>query len=156
MKGLRFERLAEAHLPEVLAIEAESNPAPWSEESFRGEITNPQSVFLVAVAEGRVAGFGGVWIVVDEAHVTTLAVAPELRRKRIGIAIMEALLEVAAARGARCSTLEVRAGNAAAIALYEGLGYVRTAERKRYYQGKEDAAVMWLDRLPMSAGSRRR
>lgn len=148
MASIRLEPLAESHLPEVLRIERACQTAPWSEASFRNEIGYPHGVFLVALADREVAGFGGCWIVVDEAHITTLAVDPLHRRKGIGRIIMDNLLQRAVRGGATCSTLEVRASNEAAIKLYEQMGYVTTARRKGYYpDNREDALVMWLHDL---------
>lgn len=144
VKGLRLVPLEESHLESILEIEKRSNSSPWSERSFRNELDHPYGIFLVASLGDHIVGYGGVWLVVDEAHITTIAVDPDYRRQGIARSIMQALLDQAVKRGATCSTLEVRAGNEAAIRLYEGLGYVRAAIRKRYYpDNKEDAVVMW-------------
>lgn len=143
--GLAFERLAEKHLGAITAIEHREQGSPWSEQAFRNELSNPSSVFLVALLAGSVVGYGGIWNLVDEAHVTTIMVNPEVRRQGLGGRLMNALLEEAEDAGMTCSTLEVRAGNQPAIRLYEKIGYVRTAVRKRYYpDNSEDAVVMWL------------
>jgi ribosomal-protein-alanine N-acetyltransferase len=148
VKNLRFEKLSEQHLPSVMVIEKESNPAPWSIDSFRNEINNPQSVFFVVFQGSAMVGFGGIWTVIDEAHVTTVAVATEQRRQGIGWWLMVRLLEEAKEMGMESSTLEVRAGNESAIKLYEKLGYTTVARRKRYYPNdREDALVMWLYEL---------
>lgn len=148
MKTLRFEALNESHIAPILEIERSVNTAPWSERSFRNELTHPHGVFLTAIAEGKVAGYGGFWMVVDEAHITTVAISSELRRQGAGLRLMIELLERAKKNGMICSTLEVRAGNDPAIKLYEKLGYVTTARRKAYYpDNKEDALVMWLHDL---------
>lgn len=145
MKGLRFEPLAEHHIAAIVEIEKKTNSAPWSERSFRHEITNPHAIFLAATVGDRVVGYGGLWLVVDEAHVTTIAIEESLRGQGVGRQLMLELLKRARAKGMACSTLEVRASNAAAIKLYEGLGYVETARRKGYYpDNREDAVVMWL------------
>ena len=142
---LRFEDLQERHIEPILEIEKQSNTAPWSERSFRNELDNPDRIFLVALVEGRVCGYGGVWLMIDEAHITTVAVAPDWRRNGIGRRLMEELLSRSRDAGMMCSTLEVRAGNEHAIHLYEELGYKETARRKRYYpDNDEDAVVMWL------------
>lgn len=145
LKTLRFEPLSDAHIARVVEIEAVSNGAPWSERSFRSELTSPQSVFRVAIESGRVVGYAGLWLIVDEAHITTVAVDPEMRRKGIGRHVVVEILKLAQEAGMLCATLEVRAGNAAALALYEKLGFERVAIRKGYYpDNKEDAVVMWL------------
>ena len=141
---LRFEPLQEGYLPAILAIENRVNGSPWSERSFRNELDHPHGVFRVALEGGEVVGYGGLWLVIDEAHVTNVAVEPEHQRRGVGRRLMRELLEEARARGATCATLEVRAGNAAALHLYESLGFERSAVRRGYYpDNKEDAVVMW-------------
>ena len=85
---LRFETLEESHLPDVLRIEAAVNTAPWSERAFRNELTNPESCFLVAIADGVIAGYGGYWRCIDEAHITNVAIDPERQRLGIGRRVM--------------------------------------------------------------------
>jgi ribosomal-protein-alanine N-acetyltransferase len=148
VKTLRFERLDASHLPAVLEIEKVVNSAPWSEQSFRNELSHPHGYFVVAVVDGEIVGYGGFWMVVDEAHITTVAVSPSHQRQGIGSKLMFELLTRAKTAGMKCSTLEVRAGNATAIRIYERLGYVSAATRKSYYpDNKEDAVVMWLHDL---------
>ena len=145
---LRFEPLQEAHLPAILAIENAVNGSPWSERSFRNEIDHRHGLFRVALEGGEVVGYGGVWLVIDEAHVTNVAVAPSFQRRGIGRRLMRELLRGAHERGMACATLEVRAGNAPALHLYETLDFERTAIRRGYYpDNKEDAVVMWRHRL---------
>ncbi|HMS54256.1 MAG TPA: ribosomal protein S18-alanine N-acetyltransferase [Fimbriimonadaceae bacterium] len=145
MNGLRLVPLHRDHIPQILEIEKASNGAPWSEQSFLNELENPQSIFLVGVIGNRVAGYGGVWICIDEAHVTNVAVAEEDRRKGVGKSIVKELLDKSVDSGATCSTLEVRAGNHPAIQMYKSFGFVPVATRKRYYpDNHEDAVVMWL------------
>jgi ribosomal-protein-alanine N-acetyltransferase len=145
LRSLRFEPLKQFHIPQVVEIEKQCNTAPWSEKSFTNELTNKQSIFLVVFLGSKIVGYGGLWLCVDEAHITTIAVSPESRRAGVGKAIMVQLLRRAQESGMTCSTLEVRAGNQAAIELYKQLGYIETARRKGYYpDNKEDAVVMWL------------
>lgn len=133
------------HIPAVLRVETRSNPAPWSEASFRSELKNPQAHYLVALAGNEVAGYCGAWDVIDELHITNIAVDPQFRRQGLGKKLMIETLNSAKKRGMRCSTLEVRAGNEAAIKLYEKLGFQKCATRKGYYPvNSEDAIVMWL------------
>lgn len=148
MPPIRFELLAEEHLPDVLAIEKMSNGAPWSEPSFRNEIGHANGHFLVAKREGKVVGFGGVWLLVDEAHVINVAIDPNHRRQGIARNLVSELLVRSKDDGMTCATLEVRSSNDAALKLYEGLGFVQTAIRRHYYpDNKEDAIVMWLYNL---------
>jgi ribosomal-protein-alanine N-acetyltransferase len=148
VKTVRFVPIAEEYIADILAIEQEANAAPWSERSFRHELTNPHSVFRVVLVDGKVAGFGGVWLVIDEAHVTTVRIRQDYHRKGLGWRLMVNLLEAAQEAGMLCSTLEVRVSNAPAIALYRRLGFESTAIRKAYYpDNREDAMVMWLSGL---------
>lgn len=125
-----------------------ANTAPWSEKSFKNELDHNHGIFLVGILQGEVVAYGGIWLVVDEAHVTTIAVAEEHRRQGIGQRLMIELLEKGKVAGMVCSTLEVRASNVGAIKMYEKFGYAVTATRKGYYpDNKEDAAVMWLYNL---------
>jgi ribosomal-protein-alanine N-acetyltransferase len=145
---LRFEPLSAHRIPAILEIEREANPAPWSEQSFLNELKNPQSMFLVAIADARLVGYGGYWRCIDEAHITTVAISAMSRRQGLGMRLMKELLLKAREEGMTCSTLEVRASNEAAVRLYERLGYVTAARRKNYYpDNKEDALVMWLYEL---------
>jgi [ribosomal protein S18]-alanine N-acetyltransferase len=145
VKNLRFEPLNEHHVLAILDIEKKTNSAPWSEKSFRNEITNPHAIFLTAILDGKIIGYGGIWLVVDEAHVTTIAIEESLRGQGAGRRLMVELLTRAKKAGMECSTLEVRASNEPAIKLYEALGYETSARRKGYYpDNKEDAIVMWL------------
>lgn len=147
-KNLRFEPFGEPHLERVLEIEKLSHSAPWSEASFRNEFDAPQSVFLAAIADGKVVGYGGAWVLIDEAHITNVAVHPDYRGLGLGRKLMNEVLARSKERGAECATLEVRAGNAPAIKLYESMGFVSAAIRKAYYpDNKEDAVVMWLHNL---------
>src|SRR5690349_13888649 len=131
--AIRLEPLNASHIPAILEIEAVSNSAPWSERSFRGEIDHRQSIFLTAFADGKLVGYAGLWIVVDEGHITTVAVHPDYRRSGIGRKLTIEVLDRAKAQGIVCATLEVRASNTAAIQLYESLGFTQAASRKGYY-----------------------
>jgi ribosomal-protein-alanine N-acetyltransferase len=145
---LRFEPLREDRLPSVLEIEKKVNSAPWSERSFRNELDHKDGIFLVALLGGEVVGYGGIWLIIDEAHITTLTVDPAHQRKGIGRQMLIELMNRAKAAGMVCCTLEVRAGNSAAITLYELIGFIASATRKSYYpDNKEDALVMWLFNL---------
>ncbi len=146
---LRFVELAEQYIPEILEIEQEANSAPWSDRSFKSEMGNPDKIFLVALVGGKVVGYGGVWLIIDEAHVTTVAVAVDQRRNGIGRKLVVELLNRARAAKMACSTLECRASNEGAVELYKRLGFSETARRRQYYpDNNEDAVVMWLFDLP--------
>jgi ribosomal-protein-alanine N-acetyltransferase len=142
-----------ADLPEVQAIERASFTTPWPPQAYRSEIeSNRLASYLVARVEGRVVGFGGVWLMVDEAHITTFAVHPDWRRQRVGERILLGLLDIAAERGAREATLEVRLSNLAARRLYEKYGFRPVGLRPHYYtDDHEDALIMTTDPLERPA-----
>lgn len=142
---LRFEPLRAEHLKTIVEIERAGQSAPWSEASFRNEIGHKHAIFLVAIVDGEIAGYVGLWLLIDEAHITTVMVRADQRQHGLGAKLVREALRRARERGAAAATLEVRAGNAPAIRLYESLGFESVATRKRYYpDNNEDALVMWL------------
>jgi len=138
-----------AHLPAVHAIERASFFPPWPDEAYRNELqTNRLATYIVARLDDVVIGFAGLWLMVDEAHVTTFAVEPAWRRRTVGERLLVALLDIAMARGAREATLEVRLSNVAARRLYEKYGFRPVGLRPRYYSDNgEDALIMTTDAL---------
>jgi ribosomal-protein-alanine N-acetyltransferase len=148
-RSLRIEAMRLDDIAEVQAIERASFTTPWPPQAYRAELeTNRLATYLVARFDGRVVGFGGVWLMVDEAHITTFAVHPAWRRRRIGERLLVALLDIASARGAREATLEVRLSNLPARRLYEKYGFRPVGLRPRYYSDdNEDALIMTTEAL---------
>ena len=136
-------------LTAVQRIERASFTTPWPAQAYRQEIeTNRLAQYLVAVMGDEIVAYGGIWLMVDEAHITTFAVDPRYRRRRIGERLLLALLDLADDRGAREATLEVRLSNLPARRLYEKYGFRPAGVRRRYYSdNNEDAIIMWTDRL---------
>jgi len=145
----RIDPMGLADLPSVHAIERASFFPPWPDEAYRNELqTNRLATYLVARLDDVVIGFAGMWLMVDEAHVTTFAVDPAWRRRQVGGRMLVALLDVAMARGAREATLEVRLSNVAARRLYEKFGFRPVGLRPRYYSDNgEDALIMTTEAL---------
>ncbi len=120
-------------------------PTPWSISAYMSEVYNPSGFYIVARENNEIVGFAGEWIVMDEAHITTIGVAPEFRRRKIGERMLAALIDEALRRKASCILLEVRKHNHAAQSLYIKYGFEALAIRKGYYtNNQEDAIVMWL------------
>ena len=132
-----------AHVSQVAQLEKLCFSAPWSENSISSELTNPLSCWLVALDGDRVAGYVGSQTVLDESDMMNIAVDPQYRRQSIAQALVEELVKCLARKGSRCLTLEVRASNAGAIALYGKLGFVQVGLRKNYYRNpREDAMIL--------------
>ena len=137
----------------VQAIERASFTTPWPAHAYRSELeTNRLAHYIVARVGDEVAAYAGMWLMVDEAHITTFAVAPKWRRRRIGERLLLAMLDLAGERYAREATLEVRLSNLAARRLYEKYGFRPVGLRPRYYSDdNEDALIMTTETLDGSA-----
>jgi ribosomal-protein-alanine N-acetyltransferase len=145
------DTLQEADLDEVLEVERASFSNPWSRQMFRWEMQNAgvSYAYVLRTPAWRVAAFCTVWLVLDEVHINNVAVRPECRGQGAGRALLLFVLRMGAEMGATSATLEVRRSNAAALKLYEGLGFKVGGTRRNYYTSPvEDALVLWLDRLP--------
>ena len=145
---IRFMRLRDVDA--VASIEQETFARPWSRESFRQEITrNAVARYLVAEEDGTILGYAGAWVILDESHITNIAVREAARGRGIGKKLTAELLQVLSNLGACYATLEVRVSNLRAQNLYKGLGFVSVGKRKRYYEdNNEDAYLMVCEHLP--------
>ena len=142
MKIVPMER---AHVAQIAQLERENFSAPWDEASLLHELENPLSLWLTALDGDTVAGYIGSQSVLGESDMMNLAVAPAYRRQGVGRALVERLLWELAEDN-HCLTLEVRASNEAAIALYESLGFRQVGRRPRYYRNPpEDALILRKD-----------
>ena len=140
-------RMNESHVASVAAIEKECfGRDAWSERSVAGELTNALALWLVAVEGERVAGYVGSQTVCNETDMMNVAVTADFRRRGIGEKLVNALVEELKAMDSHCLTLEVRASNTPAQAMYEKLGFAEIGRRPRYYQNpKEDALILRKD-----------
>ena len=135
--------MAESHLAALAEIDKACFHAPWSEAMLREELG--KGIFLVAERDGQVVGYVGCQTVLDEGYITNVAVSPDCRRQGVGRALIAELVQRARAQGLSFVTLEARASNAPAIAVYEGAGFVRVGVRKNFYTAPtEDAVLMTL------------
>lgn len=118
---------------------------PWSYEAILAELMeNQRAFYLVAESNGKIIGYAGVWMILDEGHITNVAVLPQYRGRKTGTALVKQLLQITEAMGIVRHTLEVRRSNRSAIALYEKLGFQTAGVRKGYYiDNGEDALIMW-------------
>jgi [ribosomal protein S18]-alanine N-acetyltransferase len=142
-----FRYMKEEDIDQILEVEHASFATPWSREAFYNEIYNNKfAVYIVLEEDERIIGYVGAWVVIDEAHVTNLAILPSYRGKKLGEALLRKMMTVAKDMGARSMTLEVRVTNNVAQSLYRKLGFQNGGIRKNYYtDNQEDALVMWVN-----------
>ena len=145
-----IRRMTMADIDAVAAIEAATFAMPWSREAFLQELTrNVAARYLVAEADGQVVGYAGAWIILDESHITNIAIAEAYRGQGYGRKLTEGLMQYLSNLGAAYATLEVRRSNERAQNLYKSLGFVGVGWRKRYYEdNREDALLMVCDHMP--------
>lgn len=136
-------------IPAILEIERRSFATPWPREAYTHELDhNRTAVYLVARQDEAAVGYAGMWVVMDEAHITTIAVDPPLRGLGIGERLLIGLIDRAIERGARWIQLEVRQSNMVAQRLYHKYGFREVGIRRHYYSDNgEDAVVMWTGNL---------
>lgn len=144
---LSIEPMTADDLEKVMEIETSSFTRPWSLNSFVSELDNNQLAnYLVARVDGCLAGYCGLWVVLEEAHITTLAVDKKYRGRGIASCLIKTVLEKARQKGARRISLEVRTTNVNARRLYEKFGFIVKGVRKHYYFN-EDGLVMFKEDL---------
>jgi ribosomal-protein-alanine N-acetyltransferase len=133
------------HLTEVMLIESSAFPTPWSKSLYRSELEIADTrIYLCVVERGRVIGYIGAMLVIDEVHITTIAVKESEQRRGIGKALLLHSLTIARSRGALAATLEVRVSSQGAHSLYHRFGFAPAGIRKNYYaEEHEDALIMW-------------
>ena len=137
--------MTSAELEDISRLEKLCFSLPWSRESLRLEVEeNKCARYFTVRANGKVVGYGGMWLILDEAHITNIAVHPDYRNRGFGRMIMQTLMQEASRLGIERMTLEVRVSNRPAIHLYESMGFERGGVRKGYYSNnREDALIMW-------------
>ena len=145
MVKFNLRRMGNEDIDAVIEVEKRCFKDPWSRESFENEMNNNDlSRYVVVEEEGQIVGYGGVWIIVDEGHVTNIAVHPDKRRRGYGKDIVRGLIDLACKEDVYNMTLEVRKSNIAAQELYKKYGFENCGIRPKYYQdNQEDAVIMW-------------
>lgn len=178
----RVELMATDDIAEVATVERRCFANPWPPSAYRRELRDPERNYYIVLrwddggpppaperpwallplfsfgkrdegdSRSRIVGFAGLWIMLDEAHITTIGVSPEHRRRSLGEMLFVALVEEAVRRGARWVTLEVRVSNEPAQTLYKKYGFRVQGRRKNYYSdNNEDAYIMWSPELDDAA-----
>lgn len=147
---IKITPMQKSQVDEVIKIEEQAyGDHHWSKDSFYSELSNELAHYYSALdLEGNLIGYAGSWQILDEAHITTIAIKPEFRRKKIAEALLNRILEDCYKNEIKYITLEVRASNKPAISLYEKYGFKSLGIRKGYYQNNnEDALIMWTENI---------
>ena len=150
MAECKIRRMTLTDVDAVAAIERATFPTPWSRDAFVQEMTaNAVARYLIAEAGGEVIGYAGAWLILDESHITNVAIREDMRGLGLGRKLMQELLQYLSNLGAAYATLEVRVSNERAQRLYQSLGFIAVGRRKQYYEdNREDALLMVCDHLP--------
>lgn len=148
--SVKIKSMEKSDIDKVIDIEALCyGQHHWSKDSFLSELSNSLAkYFSVFNEEGELIAYAGCWQILEEAHVTNIAVTPKYRRNHIAEALLKTIIDNCYKNMVKFITLEVRAGNTAAIALYEKYGFKSLGVRKGYYQdNNEDALIMWTENI---------
>ncbi len=140
-----IRKMEEKDLDRIMEIEKKAFTTPWTKESFILEITKNQLArYIVAEIDDVVVGYGGIWLILDEGHITNIAVDTDYRKMGAGNSLVEGLIHLSMERNISAMTLEVRETNIAAQNLYKKYGFVESGIRPKYYaDDNEDAIIMW-------------
>ena len=146
VNNLVIEEMKVDDIDGVFEVEKNCFEDYWSKDSFKKELSNNLAKYLVAKVDGKVAGYVGIWFVVDEGHITNVAVHEDYRGQKIGDQLIKELVQVCKDNKSVSMTLEVRTSNTVAQNLYRKYGFKMAGIRKEYYSNnKEDAIIMWND-----------
>lgn len=145
-ENIEFRFMTLNDVDAVAELEQLSFTTPWPRDAFVNELTiNQHAKYVVAEESGKVIAYCGMWVILDEAHITNIAVDPRYRGRKLGEALMRQMMGVAVLFGVKSMTLEVRPSNLTARNLYRKLGFTEAGRRKNYYSdNQEDAIIMWV------------
>lgn len=148
-EGFSIAPMTDAHVKDVLRIEERSFSTTWPSNAFYQELhDNKLAHYYVGCIGDRIVGYGGIWVILEDSHITTIAVHPQFRGRKLGELLLLHLLDEAIAGGASWMTLEVRESNTVAQALYRKYGFTTVSTRRGYYSdNNENALVMWAGNL---------
>lgn len=149
LNNIEVKAMSVEYIDEVMVVENLSFKIPWSKNAFIEEVTNNKfAIYIIALINGNVIGYAGMWKVFDEGHITNVAVHPEFRNNGVGRILIEHLIDRAKTEGITSMTLEVRRSNMPAQRLYKRYGFIESGVRKGYYADNgEDAIIMWKNSI---------
>jgi len=145
---LVFRSMLLEDIEQICAIEQEAFPTPWSAEAFYNELMNNHFAYYIVLenGDGEIIGYGGMWTIMDEAHITNIAIRKPFQGMKLGEKLLGKLQDKAVDLGIMRMTLEVRVTNHIAHGLYEKMGFYSVGTRKGYYtDNNEDAVIMWAN-----------
>ncbi|MEK8128121.1 ribosomal protein S18-alanine N-acetyltransferase [Paenibacillus filicis] len=147
LENASFREMRLEDIPVICSIEKESFTTPWTAAAFQNELTNNQfAKYIVLECDGHIVGYGGMWLIMEEAHVTNIAIGAEYRGRKLGDKLLTEMQRTASHLGAQRMTLEVRPSNEVAQRLYAKKGFRSVGVRRGYYtDNHEDALIMWAD-----------
>lgn len=142
-----IRKMTEKDLEQVILIERDSFTLPWSRDLYSNELNNEYATYLVCDVGGKTVGYGGIWAVYEEAHITNVAVDSKCRLTGMGKALMQELENTVRRKRAERIFLEVRPSNTAALTMYQNMGYVSSGLRKAYYSDNDEDAIIMTKQL---------
>ncbi|RKD23578.1 [SSU ribosomal protein S18P]-alanine acetyltransferase [Caminicella sporogenes DSM 14501] len=146
MKKVNVRKMDLKDIDSVIEIENKSFKVPWSKKSFEREVKeNMLAKYFVVEYDEKVVGYGGMWFIIDEIHITNIAVHPDFRGMNLGSFLLKSMIEYAESIGIYKMTLEVRKSNIVAQNLYKKFGFKECGVRPKYYENNEDAIIMWRE-----------
>lgn len=147
LEGARVRPMQESDLENIMEIEQSSFTSPWSQFAFVSELKeNEYARYFCLEVDGKIVGYMGLWFILEEGHITNVAITPSYRGNRWGEYLIRSVMKKMISEGMERMTLEVRESNIPAQHLYERIGFVKAGVRKGYYSdNREDALIMWID-----------
>ena len=142
---IKYEKMNLSHVKDIAEIEMLCFPNRFGEKTFLRELENKIAYYIVAISDGKICGYGGLWNICGEADITDIAVHPDFRKRGIGEGILGKLISYCRENDCTKLNLEVRESNLPAQKLYEKCGFTRDGERKNYYENRETAILMSLN-----------
>jgi [ribosomal protein S18]-alanine N-acetyltransferase len=143
-----IKQMREEDIATVREIEKQCFKDLWPSDSFERELENKRVAFYITARHsGKIVGYMGAWLIMDEIHITTIGVDPSFQNRKVGTQLVMHLLRESVHRGVRWATLEVGERNVSALKLYGKFGFIQIGVRKEYYKDGENALVMWAGRL---------
>lgn len=143
MNDVLIKPLHKKHIDNLLKINSMCFETPWHKEAFLKELENKFARYMVAIKNNKVIAYAGIWIILDEVHIVSIAVHPNYRQKGIASLLMDNIFKFCRENNKSSITLEVRKSNIAAQKLYKKYGFIDEGIRKAYYSNREDAVIMW-------------